>query len=281
MHHCCSRGAFACWHLNADVIHQGCARLIRIGQEKSVEWRLLKVRDSYHDNIERICVTKWAVQLSAEIALPGWVTDFLRETCNYETIKTYWHPSFNRAAWNIVRDADGPDIDYYSEKTIRIGHICSLVAKMVMCLTGPSQADTDTLKRRANYWRKSGDTLAVACVRAGTCEDMTIKRLEILLEKAEFVIYKEFMHAIVEEMKLEEFIVKSELDDDEDDNEDTESGHRDVFGDPGEEETDEESTNTEMQLPTPKRRKLHKSLIPADTVDIYTSQPDSSRRKMS
>lgn len=58
MHICCSKGVFPCWHLNSDIINQGCARLIRISQNEAVEWVLLKVRNSYHDNLERIYVTK-------------------------------------------------------------------------------------------------------------------------------------------------------------------------------------------------------------------------------
>lgn len=42
---------------------------------EQVVFQLLKCTDSYYDNIERLCITKWATQLSAEIALPDWLTD--------------------------------------------------------------------------------------------------------------------------------------------------------------------------------------------------------------
>ncbi|KAH6997294.1 hypothetical protein EDB80DRAFT_727551 [Ilyonectria destructans] len=184
MHMCCSKGVFVCWHLNGDIMHQGCARLIRIGQDETVEWVLLKVRNSYHDNLERMCVTKWAVQLSAEIALPDWVTDTVREICIYETIKTHWHQGFNRVAWNIVRDIDGGDFEYHGEKTIRIAHICSLIAKMVLYLTSLANEDA-RIKEQTRYRKETGDSLAAACVRAGSRQDMTIERLEGFLAGTE------------------------------------------------------------------------------------------------
>lgn len=44
-------------------------------------------------------------------------------------------------AWNIVRDIEGSDFEYHGGKTIRIAHICSLVAKMVLYLVSLSNED--------------------------------------------------------------------------------------------------------------------------------------------
>lgn len=78
MHHCCSKGAFINWHLNAKTMLQIVGRLVRIGQKHQVIFHLLKVKNSYHDNMERLCTTKWATQLSAEIGLADWLTDDFR-----------------------------------------------------------------------------------------------------------------------------------------------------------------------------------------------------------
>ncbi|KAM0360436.1 hypothetical protein ACHAP4_002513 [Fusarium culmorum] len=59
-------------------------RLIRIGQQHKVEWIFLKIKNSCHDNIERLAISKWAPQLLAEINLPDWVEDELREILIYE-----------------------------------------------------------------------------------------------------------------------------------------------------------------------------------------------------
>ncbi|UZP45204.1 hypothetical protein NXS19_013016 [Fusarium pseudograminearum] len=70
MHHCCFTGIFINWRLNMKTNWQCCGRLIRIGQQHKVEWIFLKIKNSYHDNIERLAISKWAPQLSAEINLP-------------------------------------------------------------------------------------------------------------------------------------------------------------------------------------------------------------------
>lgn len=43
--------------MNAKAMLQIIGRLIRIGQTKKVEFLLIKVKDSYHDNIERIMLS--------------------------------------------------------------------------------------------------------------------------------------------------------------------------------------------------------------------------------
>lgn len=113
MHHCCSKGAFLNWHLNAKTMLQIVGRLVRIGQKNQVIFHLLKVKNSYHDNMERLCTTKWAAQLSAEIGLADWLTDDFRECCVFETIKTAWNQSFNRYAWAVIRQLEGHDMEYY------------------------------------------------------------------------------------------------------------------------------------------------------------------------
>ncbi|KAF9784127.1 hypothetical protein IL306_008459 [Fusarium sp. DS 682] len=89
-------------------------RLVRIGQGEQVEWVFIKVKDSYHDNIERLAISKWAPQLSAEIGLPAWIQDELREIIVFEIIKTYLYQPFNRYSWVVLRDLFGHDFQYYS-----------------------------------------------------------------------------------------------------------------------------------------------------------------------
>ncbi|KAF4463903.1 hypothetical protein FALBO_9275 [Fusarium albosuccineum] len=132
MHHCCSKGAFFGWHLNARGMRQAIGRPIRINQKKEVMFHILKVKNSYHDHIERICITKWANQLSAKIPLPGWMTDEIREICVFEVIKAYWHQSFNRYAWVVEYDVQGHALEYHSDDVIRLGHIFSVVAKLLL-----------------------------------------------------------------------------------------------------------------------------------------------------
>ncbi|KAH7182442.1 uncharacterized protein B0J16DRAFT_343694 [Fusarium flagelliforme] len=63
MHGCCSKGMFLNWLMNAKPMLQIIGRLIRINHENPVTLHLLKTKNSYYDNIERIRCTKWANQL--------------------------------------------------------------------------------------------------------------------------------------------------------------------------------------------------------------------------
>ncbi|KAF5584723.1 snf2 family helicase [Fusarium subglutinans] len=132
MHTCCCRGIFMNWLMNAKAMLQIIGRLIRINQVKAVKFHLIKLKNSYYDNIERICVTKWANQLSAEVMLPDWMTDAMREICIFELIKTSWHQPFNRYAWVVERDVSGHDMEYHSDDMIGLGHVFSAVAKLLL-----------------------------------------------------------------------------------------------------------------------------------------------------
>ncbi|CVK94439.1 uncharacterized protein FMAN_03543 [Fusarium mangiferae] len=123
MHTCCCRGIFMNWLMTAKAMLQIIGRLIRINQAKPVKFHLIKLKNSYYDNIERICVTKWANQLSAEVMLPDWMTDAMREICIFELIKTSWHQPFNRYAWVVERGVSGHDLEYHSNDMIGLGHI--------------------------------------------------------------------------------------------------------------------------------------------------------------
>ncbi|RBA09855.1 hypothetical protein FPRO05_05791 [Fusarium proliferatum] len=70
--------------------------------------------------MERLAITKWIPQLCAEIGLPHWMQDELREICVLEIIKTYpcqpfnwprvspWAstPSHTRTPWRPAHDAE-------------------------------------------------------------------------------------------------------------------------------------------------------------------------------
>ncbi|KAJ4114781.1 hypothetical protein NW768_011335 [Fusarium equiseti] len=107
-------------------------RLLRINQKKPATFHLLKTKNSYYDNIERICCTKWATQLSAEVNLPDWMTGGLQEMCIFKLIKTSWHQSFNRFAWIVEKEIQGKDMSYHSHDNVRLGHIFSLACKVIM-----------------------------------------------------------------------------------------------------------------------------------------------------
>ncbi|KAF4454848.1 permease [Fusarium austroafricanum] len=147
-----AKGLFVNTLWNAKGMLQIIGHLIRIKQRKAVMFHLIKVKNSYCDNIERICCTKWANQLSAEVMLPDWIRDELREICIFELIKTSWHQPFNRYAWVVERDTQGNDMEYHSNDMVRLGHVFSIVAKLVL------NRPTDK-----SWWKESLPLLVEAC----------------------------------------------------------------------------------------------------------------------
>ncbi|KAF4503723.1 hypothetical protein FAGAP_1 [Fusarium agapanthi] len=154
MHSCCCRGIFMNWLMNAKAMLQIIGRLIRINQVKPVKFHLIKLKNSYYDNIERICVTKWANQLPAEVMLPDWMTDAMREICIFELIKTSWQQPFNRYAWVVERDVSGHDMEYHSNDMIGLGHVFSVVAKLL--LDNPKNQIQD-------WWTENVDWIVDGC----------------------------------------------------------------------------------------------------------------------
>ncbi|KAL7808405.1 P-loop containing nucleoside triphosphate hydrolase protein [Trichoderma gracile] len=134
LHQACSKGILATFHFNAKTIQQVHGRLNRLGQCHAVVWHNIKVKDSFHDHQERTLLTKWSRQLSAEANLPKWITGALREIVLFEMIRSYWNHPFNRYAWVVLYDRDGGQMAYYSEEAIKLGHACSVVAKLSMII---------------------------------------------------------------------------------------------------------------------------------------------------
>ena len=126
---------------------------IRIGQPQAVEWFLLKVKGSYHDNIERLCLTKWSHQLAAEIGLSDWIQDELREICTFEVMKAFLYTPFNRYSLVIGRDILRYDLDYHSPVIVRSGHLLSIVVKVILSV---KTGDED-------FWNRNMPYLVMAC----------------------------------------------------------------------------------------------------------------------
>ncbi|KAH6977342.1 hypothetical protein BKA56DRAFT_674161 [Ilyonectria sp. MPI-CAGE-AT-0026] len=139
IYYCYSKGAFLNWHLNAKTMLRIVGRLVRIGQREQVIFHLLKVKHSYHDNMERLHTTKWATQLSAEIGLAEWLTNDFRECCVFEIIKMAWYQPFNRYAWVVAYINEGYDMKYHSLRTVKQGHVISIWAKLMMSIKPEEQ----------------------------------------------------------------------------------------------------------------------------------------------
>lgn len=132
LHGCCSKGAIIGWGLSPMLMHQTIGRLVRLGQREAVRIHLIKVKNSYHDNLERLLVRKWALQQSTKIRLPSWLKGALREVCVYEMIKTAWNQPFNRYVWVVLEDHRRSGIRHDSKRTENLAHVVSIAAKLLL-----------------------------------------------------------------------------------------------------------------------------------------------------
>ncbi|KAF3073074.1 hypothetical protein CFAM422_004965 [Trichoderma lentiforme] len=174
-------------HFNAKTILQIYGQLNRLGQKNTVKWHNLKIKNSFHDHQERVLLTEWSRQLSAETSLPDWISGALREIVLFELMKAHMNHPFNRYAWLVFYDRDGPKMEYYTQEVVKLGHACSALARLVM--------KTD----RAQYWRENDEFLVVAMLEM--TQDMSLEELETWLICEEQVLPRNM------EAKLQRFIM--------------------------------------------------------------------------
>lgn len=193
LHTACCKGLLINLPLSgAKTMLQIHGQLYRLGQTKAVKWHNLKVKNSFHDYQERVLLTKWSHQLSAEANLPPWITGALREIILFELMKARLNHPFNRYAWVVVYDRDGVKMDYYSAGIIKLGHACSALAKLVMA--------TD----KVQYWTDYDEYLVVGLTKLVT--EMTLKELEAWLVCDEAALRSQM------EAKLEDVVAQVRTD---------------------------------------------------------------------
>lgn len=95
---------------------------------------------------------KWAKQLSAEVDLPASLSGCLRDIVIFEMLKTYWGHSFIRYAWEILSEAGGAAMDYYTADTIQLGHAISFVAKQTLIRIHLETMTTTMWQVRKQIW---------------------------------------------------------------------------------------------------------------------------------
>lgn len=85
-------------------------------------------------------MVKWAKQMSAEMKLEDWYPDNIRELVIFEFQRAYFHQSFNRYAWVLLRDRDPTGFQYYGRQTVKLGYALTCVAKL--CLSADTENRT-------------------------------------------------------------------------------------------------------------------------------------------
>ncbi|KAF4335374.1 hypothetical protein FBEOM_10783 [Fusarium beomiforme] len=123
-----------------------------VSYQKSVMFHMLTLARSYHDSIERVCCTRWAMQVSEIIKLPNWITGVLREICIFELIKSTWHQGFNRYAWVVAYDLKDGNFSYHDPEWRRLGNVFSIAAKLILHHPEDSR-----------FWIKSMPVLVEGC----------------------------------------------------------------------------------------------------------------------
>ncbi|WKT46852.1 hypothetical protein QSH57_011726 [Fusarium oxysporum f. sp. vasinfectum] len=128
----CTKGLLLNWTLDPERMLKIINNMGSSNQKKQSIFHMLKVADTYHDVIERVCCTKWAMQLSKDIKLPEWMTGVVHDICIFELIKSTWHQQFNRYAWVVACDLKGHDFEYHDPECRQLGHVFSIVAKLML-----------------------------------------------------------------------------------------------------------------------------------------------------
>ncbi|KAF5978076.1 hypothetical protein FBULB1_6265 [Fusarium bulbicola] len=161
MQKCCSKALVLDWPLEPERLLWTTNHMVknRLNCRERAMVHILKLRWSHHDEIERICCTKWAIQPSKVINLPKWMTGAVREVCIFEMIKTAWHQGFNRYAWVVMHDMgrqdyDGGSMTHHDGIAPRLGHVFSIAAKLM--LNFPDDKE---------FWADSDEVLVAGCFR--------------------------------------------------------------------------------------------------------------------
>jgi hypothetical protein len=128
----CSKGLVLDWSLEPGRVLKITNHMASSDQQQSAMLHILKVANTYHDSIERVCCTNWAMQLSKDIKLSRWMTGVVREICIFEMIKSTWHQRFNRYAWVAAYDLKGHYFEYHDPEWCQLGNVFSTVAKLML-----------------------------------------------------------------------------------------------------------------------------------------------------
>ncbi|KAF5688035.1 hypothetical protein FCIRC_2106 [Fusarium circinatum] len=132
VHTDCAKGLLLNWTLEPERMLKIINNMSGTSQKGKSIFHMVKVADTYHDAIERVSCTNWAMQLSKDIKLREWMTGVIREICIFELIKSTWHQEFNRYAWVVAHDLKGSDFKYHDPEWRQLGHVFSIVAKLVL-----------------------------------------------------------------------------------------------------------------------------------------------------
>jgi len=128
----CAKGLLLNWTLEPERMLKIINNMSSTIQMGKPVFHMVKIAGTYHDVIERVCCTKWAMQLSKDIKLPEWMTGVIREICIFELIKSTWRQEFNRYAWVVAYDLKGSGFEYHDPEWRQLGHVFSIVAKLML-----------------------------------------------------------------------------------------------------------------------------------------------------
>lgn len=139
----CSTLIFINFHTNERLLEQAGGRVIRLGQEKNVDWHTIKVVDSYHDYQEETMLVKWVLQLSVSANTPKWTTGLVKEVLLFELARLCYNHPFNRMAWVILRECSPRELSPNLDSTRRLGYAMSCVAKLLYSVGEDDEEDQE------------------------------------------------------------------------------------------------------------------------------------------
>ncbi|KAF5711411.1 purine utilization transcriptional regulator [Fusarium globosum] len=192
MQKCCSKALVLDWPLEPQRLLRTTNHMVKntLNGREPAMIHMLKLCWSYQDEVERICCTKWAIQLSNDINLPEWMTGAVREVCIFEMIKTAWHQEFNRYAWVIMHDNRYLDdevqhMSHHDGITDRLGHVFSIAAKLIL-----------NFPEDRKFWTDKEDIFVAGCYRFLMVDDRPEEKLTYTPDRLRENCLLAFEHAM-------------------------------------------------------------------------------------
>lgn len=192
MQKCCSKALVLDWPLEPQRLLRTTNHMVKntLNGREPATIHMLKLSWSYQDEVERICCTKWAIQLSNDFNLSEWMTGAVREVCIFEMIKTAWHQEFNRYAWVIMHDNRYLDDELYHMShhdgiTDRLGHVFSIAAKLKL-----------NFPEDRKFWADNEEIFVAGCYHFLMIDDRPEEKLSYMPDRLRENCLLAFKHAM-------------------------------------------------------------------------------------
>jgi hypothetical protein len=175
-HRACWNGLVVMEGWNKPLTSQALGRIARIGQEETVDFRVLRIPNTYYDILEDKSNRKFVEQLRNECVMPAHLKYVrLQRLYAYELLTQYWGLPFNRYIWVILPPTKLTD--YNCPGMRRAGSFLSTVVMRLVQMTprAPSSPDANdgiTEEEAADFAIRLERWIVKAAMRISMADDL-------------------------------------------------------------------------------------------------------------